>query len=152
MSESTTISGDTVDKCPYEYYAEARAREKVTWRIRRRNGSPPLHAVREVLTDKTPSPDLCRPNVRARSPGAIVASHFSLVGEERLEHRRWWLTDLQPREIERYRCRRRSEIVEATTANRSARARRAVCRTTPSVSPDVSLPVCLVCLGDDNAT
>jgi len=31
MSESIHYLGDTVDKCPYDYYAEARAREKVTW-------------------------------------------------------------------------------------------------------------------------
>jgi len=53
----------------------------------------------------------------------IVASPFSLVGEERLEHRRWWLQIFNPREIERYRAGVVSEIVEATIGDIAPRGR-----------------------------
>ena len=53
MSESIHYLGDTVDKCPYDYYAEARAREAVTWEEPTKNWiAASYNAVRDVLTDE----------------------------------------------------------------------------------------------------
>jgi len=125
MSESIHYLGDTVDKCPYDYYAEARAREKVTWEDPTKNWvAASYNAVRDVLTDEdTFARPLPTQIVPSEKYSRIVASPFSLVGEERLEHRRWWLQIFNPREIERYRAGVVSEIVEATIGDIAPRGR-----------------------------
>jgi cytochrome P450 len=116
MSETIHYLGDTVDKCPYDYYAEARARNKVTWEDPTKNWiAASYNAVRDVLTDEdTFARPLPTQIVPSEKYSRIVASPFSLVGEERLEHRRWWLQIFNVREIERYRSGVVADIVEAT--------------------------------------
>src|ERR1700746_2269788 len=105
MSEDIHDLGDTVDKCPYDYYAEARARNSVTWEQPTQNWiAASYDAVRDVLTDEdTFARPLPTEIVPSEKYSRIVASPFSLVGKERLAHRRWWLEIFNPREIERYR-------------------------------------------------
>lgn len=116
MSEEIHYLGDTVDKCPYHYYAEARARDSVTWEKQTKNWiAASYNAVRDVLTDEdTFARPLPTEIVPSEKYSRIVASPFSLVGEERLKHRRWWLSIFNTREIERYRAGVVAEIVEAT--------------------------------------
>jgi cytochrome P450 len=125
MSESIHYLGDTVDKCPYDYYAEARAREKVTWEEPTKNWiAASYNAVRDVLTDEdTFARPLPTQIVPSEKYSRIVASPFSLVGEERLKHRKWWLQIFNTREIERYRANVVSEIVEATIDEIAPRGR-----------------------------
>jgi cytochrome P450 len=116
MSEPIHYLGDTVDKCPYDYYAEARARRTVTWEEPTTNWiAASYNAVRDVLTDEdTFARPLPTEIVPSEKYARIVASPFSLVGEKRLEHRRWWLQIFNPRQIERYREGVVSAAVEAT--------------------------------------
>jgi len=116
MSETIHYLGDTVDKCPYDYYAEARARDEVTWEEPTKNWiAASYNAVRDVLTDEdTFARPLPTEIVPSDKYSRIVASPFSLVGEERLAHRRWWLSIFNVKEIERYRNGVVADIVEAT--------------------------------------
>lgn len=116
MSEAIHYLGDTVDKCPYDYYAEARARNEVTWEEPTKSWiAASYNAVRDVLTDEdTFARPLPTEIVPSEKYARIVASPFSLVGEERLAHRRWWLQIFNPREIERYRTGVVADTVEAT--------------------------------------
>src|SRR5260370_4731277 len=125
MSETIQCLGDTVDKCPYDYYAEARARNAVTWEEPTKNWiAASYNAVRDVLTDED---TFARPLPTQIVPGEkyarIVASPFSLVGEERLAHRRWWLQIFNPREIERYRAGVVADVVEASIEEIAPRGR-----------------------------
>src|SRR6201982_4287849 len=125
MSESMHHLGATVAKCPYDYSAEARAREAVTWEEPTKNWiAASYNAVRDVLTDEdTFARPLPTQIVPSEKYARIVASPFSLVGEERLAHRRWWLEIFNAREIERYRAGVVSEIVEATIDEIAPRGR-----------------------------
>jgi cytochrome P450 len=125
MTEEIHYLGDTVDKCPYDYYAEARARNAVTWEEPTKNWiAASYNAVRDVLTDEdTFARPLPTEIVPSEKYSRIVASPFSLVGKERLEHRRWWLQIFNTREIERYRAGVVSEIVEATIDEIAPRGR-----------------------------
>src|ERR1700752_2389579 len=125
MSEDIHYLGDTVDKCPYDYYAEARARNKVAWEDPTRNWiAASYNAVRDVLTDEdTFARPLPTEIVPSQKYARIVASPFSLVGEQRLAHRRWWLQIFTPREIERYRAGVVANIVEATIDELAPRGR-----------------------------
>jgi cytochrome P450 len=125
MSETIHCLGDTVDKCPYDYYAEARARNAVTREEQTNNWiAASYNAVRDVLTDEdTFARPLPTEIVPSQKYARIVASPFSLVGEERLAHRRWWLQIFNPREIERYRADVVSGIVEATIDEMAPRGR-----------------------------
>ncbi|MEA2768434.1 MAG: hypothetical protein QOD93_1396 [Acetobacteraceae bacterium] len=116
MSETIRYLGDTVDKCPYDYYGEARARDAVTWEEPTQNWiAASYNAVRDVLTDEdTFARPLPTQIVPSEKYARIVASPFSLVGEERLAHRRWWLQIFNPSEIQRYRDGVVADIVEAT--------------------------------------
>jgi len=125
MSETIQYLGDTVDKCPYDYYAEARARNAVTWEEPTKNWiAASYNAVRDVLTDEdTFARPLPTQIVPSEKYARIVASPFSLVGEERLAHRRWWLQIFNAREIERYRAGVVADIVEATIDEIAPRGR-----------------------------
>jgi cytochrome P450 len=108
--------GDTVDKCPYDYYAEARARERVTWEEPTKNWiAASYNAVRDVLTDEdTFARPLPTEIVPSEKYTRIVASPFSLVGEERLAHRRWWLQIFNNQAIENYRAGVVADVAEFT--------------------------------------
>jgi cytochrome P450 len=125
MSEGIHYLGDTVDKCPYDYYAEARSRDTVAWEEPTKNWiAASYNAVRDVLTDEdTFARPLPTEIVPSEKYSRIVASPFSLVGEERLEHRRWWLSIFNPREIERYRAGVVADIVEASIDEIAPRGR-----------------------------
>jgi cytochrome P450 len=125
MSEAIHYLGDTVDKCPYDYYAEARERGTVTWEEPTKNWiAASYNAVRDVLTDEdTFARPLPTQIVPSEKYTRIVASPFSLVGEERLEHRKWWLQIFNAREIERYRAGVVAEVVEATIDEIAPRGR-----------------------------
>lgn len=125
MSEAIHYLGDTVDKCPYDYYAEARARNAVTWEQPTQNWiAASYDAVRDVLTDEdTFARPLPTEIVPSEKYSRIVASPFSLVGKERLAHRRWWLEIFNPREIERYRNGVVADVVEATIDEIAPRGR-----------------------------
>jgi cytochrome P450 len=116
MSEPIHYLGDTVDKCPYEYYGEARTRNAVTWEEPTKNWiAASYNAVRDVLTDEeTFARPLPTEIVPSDKYARIVASPFSLVGEERLAHRRWWLQIFSSGEIERYRVGVVADVVDAT--------------------------------------
>ncbi|MFZ0717769.1 cytochrome P450 [Mycobacterium sp.] len=125
MSEAIHYLGDTVDKCPYDYYAEARARDAVTWEQPTKNWIAATYAaVRDVLTDEdTFARPLPTEIVPSEKYSRIVASPFSLVGKERLAHRRWWLEIFNTREIERYRHGVVADVVEATIDEIAPRGR-----------------------------
>jgi cytochrome P450 len=116
MSEPIHYLGDTVDRCPYDYYTETRARHEVTWEEPTKNWiAASYNAVRDVLTDEdTFARPLPTEIVPSEKYSRIVASPFSLIGEERLAHRRWWLSIFNAKEIERYRHGVVADVVEAT--------------------------------------
>jgi cytochrome P450 len=116
VTETLHYLGETVDKCPYDYYVEARARDAVTWEEPTNNWiAASYNAVRDVLTDEdTYARPLPTQIVPSEKYARIVASPFSLVGEERLAHRKWWLQIFNNRAIETYREGVVADVAEAT--------------------------------------
>jgi cytochrome P450 len=116
MTQVPSYLGETVDRCPYDYYSEARRREHLTWEEPTQNWiAASYNAVRDVLTDED---TFARPLPLQIVPSdkyvRIVASPFGLTGQERMAHRRWWLNIFNIRNVEQYRQAVVAEVTEAT--------------------------------------
>jgi len=127
--ETPTTLGDTTDRCPYGYYAAARDRGDATYEEQASAWIVPTYAgVKRVFTDED---TFARPTpidiVQSEKYVPIMGGprhNSALVGQERLDHRKWWLGLFNRSAIEAYRSGLITDVID-TQINRIASAGRA---------------------------